>query len=328
MTQPRAAYRITVDGVDITRRVRPVLSSLSLNDKQRDEADELEIRIDDTDGLTELPRRGVSIRVSIGWEGEGMVDKGSFTVDEVSHEGPPDAVVIRARSVDLTGKARTRRGRSWHQTTLGAVVQDLARGQGLQARISPELASRPVAHLDQVGESDVHLLTRLASRHDATATVKGGALLFLKIGKGQTAAGDPLPTFTIQRRDTDTHNFTMQDRERYTGVHAEWHDKGTGTRKRVQAGSSSNSKALRRVYHSESEAMQHANAEHDRTRRGEHKLTLKLGRGNPDLASEMIGRVSGWRREIDDIRWMITSVTHTITGSGGFETSVELETAL
>jgi phage protein D len=327
-TPPRAAWRLTVDGRDIGDTVRPILVSITHTDRQRGEADELEIRLVDKDGAIALPRRGVICTLAIGWQGEGLVDKGAYVVDEVGHEGPPDVIAIRARSVDLTRDARKRRSRSWHQTTLGAVVRDLAAAQGLQARISPALASVAVPHLDQVGESDVHLLTRLASRHDATATVKGRALLFLRIGEAKTAGGAALPEFRIQRSDTDRHSVTFADRDRYSGVHAEWHDKTTGTRKTVQAGSPQNSKALRRVYHSETEAQQHAEAEFRRHKRAEARMSLTLARGDPALAAEQILRLSGWRPEIDDVRWLIASVTNTLDGSGGLRTSLELETAV
>lgn len=332
-TQPRAAYRITIDGVDITPRIRgamangrPRLVSLHVSDRQRGEADEVEIRIDDTDGIVEIPRKGVMCRVWIGWEGGALVDKGTFKVDESGHEGPPDTVVIKARSVDLTNQARNRRSRSWHQTTLGAVIGDLAAAQGLKVRISPDLASIAVQHLDQVGESDVHLMTRLAKQHDATATVKGGALIFMRIGGGTTADGKALPSFTIRRSENDTHTYTKADRERYSGVEAEWHDKATGTRKVVRSGSASNAKRLRRVYHSEAEAQQHASAEYRRHHRADAKLSLRLARGDALLSTESIGRVAGWKAEIDATRWLIVSVEHTIDGAGGFSTSVELET--
>ncbi|MFD0726975.1 contractile injection system protein, VgrG/Pvc8 family [Lysobacter brunescens] len=326
-TQPRSAYRLTIDGQDITGRVRPILSSLSISDRQRGEADELEIRLDDTDGKIEIPRKGVVCRVAIGWEGQALVDKGAFVVDETGHEGPPDTVVIRARSVDLTNQARNRRNRSWHQTTLGAVIRDLAASQGLQPRISADLAQIPVAHLDQVGESDVNLMTRLAKQHDATATVKGRALIFLRIGKGTTASGAALPGFTIERSNCGRHNVTFADRDRFSGVHAEWHDKASGTRKKVQVGDGKNSKGLRRVYHSESEARQHADAEYRKHQRGEARMSVTLSRGDANLSAEMIGRARGWRPEIDSIRWLAASVNHTLTGSGGFETTLELEKA-
>lgn len=39
----------------------------------------------------------------------GLVDKGSFKVDEVAHSEAPDVVTIRARSVDFTSDLKTRR---------------------------------------------------------------------------------------------------------------------------------------------------------------------------------------------------------------------------
>jgi len=54
-------------------------------------------------------------------------------------------------------------------------------------------------HLDQTDESDLNFLTRLAKEHDALATVKGQALLFIGKGEGKTASGLPMPPLPITR---------------------------------------------------------------------------------------------------------------------------------
>ena len=111
-TPGSVAWRVNLDGRDLTDRIRPRLLDLTLTESRGDEADQLDLRIHDHDGRLEIPRRGVDIVVAIGWEGAALVDKGRFRVDEAQHEGAPDIITVRARSADLTAELRTRKERS------------------------------------------------------------------------------------------------------------------------------------------------------------------------------------------------------------------------
>jgi phage protein D len=320
------AWRVVLDGQDLTERFRPRLLDLTLSEARGGEADQLDLRIHDHDGRMALPRRGVELSVAIGWADAGLVEKGTFRVDEVEHSGSPDILTIRARSADLTHPMRTRRERSWHDVTLGNVVRNLAGEHGLQARIAPALASIGIAHLDQTGESDVHLLTRLGRQYDAVATVKAGSLIFLPIGSGTTASGEPLPSPLLRRQDGDQHRYALADRDAYSGVRAYWNDKPGAQRKSVLVGESGNAKRLRQTYSSEAEAKRHAQAEWNRARRGAATFAYTLALGRADLFPEQKVRVSGFKTEVDDTTWLIAKATHSITGSGGFTTQLELET--
>lgn len=320
------AWRVILDGMDLTDRFKPRLLDLTLTESRGGEADQLDLRIHDHDGRLALPRRGVELSMAIGWVDAGLIDKGIFRVDEVEHSGSPDMITIRARSVDLSHPMRTRRERSWHQVTLGDVVRTLAGEHGLQARIAPALASIAIAHLDQTGESDVHLLSRLGQRYDAVATVKSGSLLFMPIGSGATASGEPLPSALITRGDGDKHRYSLADRDTYSGVRAYWNNKPGANRKSVLVGDSGNAKRLRETYNSEAEAKEHAKAEWARVKRGAAKLDYTLALGRADLYPEQKLRVRGFKPEIDDTGWLIAKATHNISGSGGFTTQLELET--
>ena len=104
------------------------------------------------------------------------MDKGTFEVDEVEHQGAPDRISIRARAAEMRREMRTRKEKSWHDTNIGAIVETIARQNNLTPRVDPGLAAIKVEHIDQTGESDLHFLTRLAKKHDAVATVKKGHL--------------------------------------------------------------------------------------------------------------------------------------------------------
>nr|DAE47895.1 MAG TPA: tail protein [Caudoviricetes sp.] len=118
--QPQADYRITLDGRDLSRLIAPSLISLSFKESRSDEADTIDLVIDDSKNTFAIPKRGANIKVAIGWVGEPLVDKGTFSVDEVEHSGTPDILTIRARSASMTNQMHERREQSLHAQTIGS----------------------------------------------------------------------------------------------------------------------------------------------------------------------------------------------------------------
>lgn len=216
------AYMLTLDGADITQNFSDRLIGLTMTDNRGFEADQLDIALDDTDGLVELPPRGASLTLWLGWQGSALVNKGSFTVDEIEHRGAPDTLTIRGRSADFRGTLNSRREQSWHDTTLGVIVETIAQRNKLTASVTDALKAIAIPHIDQTQESDAAFLSRLAERNGASVSVKAGKLLFLKAGSAMTASGKPIPQMTVERGDGDRHQFAIADREAYTGVTAKW----------------------------------------------------------------------------------------------------------
>lgn len=205
----------------------------SLTDNRGFEADQLELRLDDTDGLLDLPPRGAEVQVWLGFAHSGLIYKGAYTVDEVEHSGAPDTLSIRARSADLRAGLSTQRKRSWHDTTLGEIIRAIAAENDLQPVISPRLETQHIEHIDQTNESAVNLLTRLAEQFDAIATVKDGKLLFFNAASGSSISGKILPAVTITRESGDRHLFSIADRESYNAVKATYNDIDAGVKGEV-----------------------------------------------------------------------------------------------
>lgn len=88
---PVPAYQVLVDGKDISATIRPRLMSMTITDNRGFTADTIELTLDDSDGLLDMPRRGATLRALIGWQGQALVDKGTYKIDEVEHSGAPDA---------------------------------------------------------------------------------------------------------------------------------------------------------------------------------------------------------------------------------------------
>ena len=220
-----ADWRVTLDGKDMSDRLRPRLVSLSLSEKRGDEADQLDIVLSDTDGMLGIPKEGAVLAVQLGWKqgrdvATGLIDKGSFKVDDVSHSGPPDQITIKARAADFTSQIRNRREQSWKNTTLGAVLKDVAGRNGLTLKVAKDLASIALPSISQSRESDIAFLRRLGRENDAVATIKDKHLIFARKGAGTTTSGKALPTLTIRRTDGDRHNWQRQKRDGQEGVTA------------------------------------------------------------------------------------------------------------
>lgn len=325
---PVPAFRITVDGNDIAMRIAPRLMSLQLTDNRGLEADQLSITLSDHDGLLTIPPRGAVIRLWLGWSDTGLVDKGSYIVDETEHSGAPDVLSIRARSADLRKGLKTKRERSWSTTTLGKVLRDVALGNGLTAKIAGTLDSQTIHQLDQANESDANLLTRLGEDFDAVATVKAGCLVCLPAGGGKTVSGLSLPHITLIRRDGDQHRFLQADRNSYDGVRAYFYDVNSTKKQEAIAGGGENLKDLRHTYSDRQSALRAARAELNRLQRGSATLSYTLAKGLPDLIPELTYTLQGVKAEIDEIIWYGGNVQHSLTDSSGYTVSLELESKL
>ncbi|MGL6093949.1 MAG: phage late control D family protein [Pseudomonas paracarnis] len=325
---PVPAFRLSVDGLDIAQKISPRLMSMELTDNRGVEADQLTITLSDHDGLLTIPPKGAVLRLWLGWSDTGLVDKGTYTVDETEHSGAPDVLSIRARSADLRKGLKTKRERSWSNTTLGEVLGDIAIGNNLTATIAGALDGLPILQLDQANESDANLISRLGEEFDAVASVKAGCLLCLPAGGGKTASGLDLPHITLTRIEGDQHRYLQADRDSYDGVRAYYYDVNSAKKQEAIAGGGDNLKDLRHTYSDQQSALRAARAEFRRLQRGSATLSYTLAMGRPDLIPELTYTLQGVKAEIDEIIWYGGNVQHSLTADGGYTVSLELESKL
>lgn len=317
------------DGTDLSDRINPRLTTLQLTESREDQADKLEVTLQNADGALAPLRKGVILQLDLGWlRGAdvipGLVNKGRFTVDEVEKAGPPDVVTIRARSADLGGRFRKRRSTLHKQTTLGAVVARVARANGYRAAVHPSLAGRPIDLIEQAGKSDMAFLRDLGKRFDATATVKDRTVIFAPISSGQTASGAALPPLRLTRQSGWTWRFTEAQREENDGAEAQYHDPASARRRTARAGGRANPRRLRRTYASQAEAQAAADAQHSRQQRGSYTFDYDLALGDPAIVPTRPVQLQGWDSQIDGIRWTVKEATHS-WGPEGLKTRITLE---
>ncbi|WP_306309485.1 phage late control D family protein [Xenorhabdus yunnanensis] len=229
----KPAFRLEINNKDISGKIQSRLISLTLTDNRGLESDQLDIELDDADGMLSLPRRGDVLTLELGWHGHSLTPKGKFVVDEIEHVGAPDRLTIRARSADFRGDLNVKRENSYHKQTLENIVSTIAARNQLKFQISKELQGISM-HIDQTNESDVSFLTRIAKQEGAIASVKNGELLFVLQGQNKTASGQAILPVLITRESGDSHRFSLSDREAYTSVVAQWQDTRIATKQTVK----------------------------------------------------------------------------------------------
>jgi len=325
---PFPIYRLEVDGNDISPLVVDRLISLSIKDNRGLVVDSVDIELDDSDGQLEIPPEGAIIQVWIGWSNTGLVDKGKYKVESVTHRGAPDVLSISAFSNDVSEGLKQKRERSFSNKTIQVIFETVGAEYALKTIVHNTLANRVISYIAQ-NESDANLITRIADEHDAIATVKNGHLILLPRGASQTVSGLPLPTAQIFRSDGDGHNYTTgTGTDRITGVKAFYYDAGKSKKLYVVIGDNEeNLKEIRYVHRDKKTAELACQAEFNRCKRSSQKLSYTFAFGQPELIPEQEFVFTGLKPQIDDIVWLGTNVTHNLTDSG-FTTSVELEVQL
>ena len=325
---PTPVFRLTVDDKDIAKPISLRLISIELTDNRGIEADQLSITLSDHDGLLAMPPKGAIARFWLGWSDTGLVFKGTYIIDEIEHSGAPDILSIRARSADLRKSLKAKRERSWGATTLGAVIRDIAMGNGLKAIISNALSALSILQLDQANESDANLISRVGEEFGAVVSIKAGCLLCFPAGGGKTASGLELPHITLTRADGDQHRYLQADRDSYDGVRAYFYDVNSAKKQEAIAGGGENLKDLRHTYSDRQAALRAARAEFNRLQRGTATLGYTLARGRPDLMPELTYTLQGVKHEIDEIIWTGGNVQHSVSPDNGYTTTLDLESKL
>ncbi len=306
---------------DITARLEARLMTLTVADAAGIEADRLTLTLDDRAGDADIPRKGQTLEVALGWHGRRLVEQGRWVVDGVDLSSPPSTLRVSARSADLTASIKAPRTRDWRETTVGAIVAEIAAAHGLAARVAPALAGVAVPHMSQTSESDLHLLTRLARRMDALAKIGGGAIVFAPRGAALTVSGKALPAARIAGRELSAWRWRLEDRGSWASCAALWHDFDGAGRRRVETSADLPQFEIGEPFAAEDVARRAAHARLAELRRGALTLDLDIAVARPEIFAETPLDVSGLRDGVDG-RWIASRVEHRLSPSG-FTTRIE-----
>jgi len=190
----RPSFSIIANGLDISGEITRRLVSMDITDTVDETSDGITIVLEDTTQSLALPKSGARLEVSLGWNGDNS-KIGTFIVDEVGIEGPPDIITITGSSTPFVngsgGDASFlgKKTRSWDGKTIGEIVETIAAECGLTPVVDNTLKNVLIPHIDQLNESDANLLVRIARRYGGILKPAEGRLILSAEEGGKTTSG-------------------------------------------------------------------------------------------------------------------------------------------
>lgn len=188
MPIPRqATVTVLIDGIDITNDISGDIISLTYTDVESGEADTISLSVHDRDGKwigPWYPEIGTPIQAKIkvtNWNtGEPELDCGEFKIDACVPSGPPDVFTIKAGSIPISSNLkREEKTRSWEDTTLEKIAQDIAGDAGMELvyEVKSEIQ---LDRIDQQQQSDMSLLLSICHKYGVALKANNNELVLFE----------------------------------------------------------------------------------------------------------------------------------------------------
>lgn len=312
-----AEYRIEIDGKDVTvtwARERRLIS-VEVLDQEGESSDSCTLELDDRPPHVVWPPEGARLRLWLGTSSADLVDMGSFTLDAPRASSPPDRLSVSGHAANFvnTGHGlplQTQRSRTWEAVSLGNMVDTIAQEHNLLPRVQSQLSGELVDPVEQLWESDLAFLRRIAKRYDARVRVKGasghpgGAL--------EVVGGGPqLPQAVLSRADVEQWSAPLGGRIKAGSVTAFFYNPKTGASGSKTAGKGPPHLVSTEAFDTPASARAHAKARLKDTERHSAQISITLTQLRADIASGTPVALAGFRSEIDTV-WNVVQARHTV----------------
>ena len=283
-------FSIVADDKDITDLLSARLISLNISDETGLVSDKAEILLDNRDNILDIPPRGTTLKIYLGYDKENLSLMGSFIVDNISLSSPPSKLRIIAKASygndkNLSNKIRSPKNRSWHEYSLVGIISKIATEHKFTSLIDEYFEQIYIAHIDQTNESDLSFLTNFARDYDAFIKFVAGKLIFAKKNKGATITGKELPKLELSENQITSWRLNILDRGKFGKVIAKYHDFATAKEKKVTIGNDEPYYEMRYTFTDQNRALEAAKAKLAEFERGITKLEISLP-GNPILSAQ------------------------------------------
>lgn len=182
----RAMLVLQYNGKDVSKDIAKSLTGFQYNDAASGSLDDISISLEDTGRNWQgawVPSEGDRIHATIrtiNWDAANEIKKlplGTFEVDSIEFNGPPDTVAIKAVSLPISSEIRMQQSsRAWEKTNLNTVAAEVAKRAKLKLLYRAE-DNPSYDHLEQTEQSDLSFLLETATREGIAIKVSNGTLV-------------------------------------------------------------------------------------------------------------------------------------------------------
>jgi len=316
---------LTYSGVNITADVSEMVLAIRYIDRVDGTSGELEIELEDSTKLWQgpwYPAIGDIVSLQIGYSSELLLDCGTFQIDELELDGPPDVMKLRCLAAYITTAMRTANTVAYENVGIVEIAAQVAAKYGLTLVTASSESESDItfARLTQRRQMDLEFLKRLAREHNFDFTVRAGQLIFY-----ERAALEVVPAATLISR-SDTLRFAFRNRARriYASAEFSYFDPDTKeliTQSVAADGPSPTSDTLKIVARCENAEQAQVKAE---AALHLHNMVLVdasiEGPGNTVLVAGNNVQLSGWGAL--DGKYLIETAKHHIGRATGYTTAI------
>ena len=228
MTDPRETkltLLFTESKTDATNDVMPDLLSISYDDREADQADEISLTVKDEKGKwagSWKPDGGETIRAYIKGSTCPKLFCGKFYVDSMRVSGSPRVCEIRAVSIPLKAPIRRRLvTKAWENYTLKGILKEIAAKAEIYFYFEVE-EDPEYDRLDQKEESDLAFLSRLCQ--DAGLSIKVTDDTIVIFDQSRYEKMEPVCEVELGVSDVLSWDFQTTQSDTYKSCVVSWRD--------------------------------------------------------------------------------------------------------
>lgn len=317
---------------NITADISQFLLDATYTDVLEGESDSLEISLSDTEGRwlnAWYPTHGDSISLSLGYQNAPLLACGDFEIDEISLDGMPDVVKIKALAAGVKRAVRTHNGKAYENTNLRDIANVVAKRNKL--KLLGMIEPIAIGRVTQVFETDLTFLKHIAAEYGYSFSIRGANLTFFKRAglKAEPAI------LSLARPDLASYSFKDKVHGVVAAASVNYHDPKTKLTRIVvaQDGTATSNKSSSNKTSADTLKL-NIKAENDL--QAKHKATAALDRANEDQTVanfSLMGNVklvAGVNIMVTsfgkmDGKYQVVKSTHTFSRSGGYGTDIELK---
>jgi phage protein D len=320
-----AAWQLQYLGKNITEDVIGMVTDIVYTSKCDGASSDLDIKIEDSQKLWQgpwYPAKDDILSLFIGYSDQQLVSCGSFQVDEIELEGPPDVFHLKCLTSYITPSLRTPNTAPYENQTLEQIATTVAKRHGLTVVGTVGQLNVTFLRKTQKQENDLAFLRRIANQYNYAFTIKGSQMVFT----ARSALEQQAPSWLVARQNETKFSFKDKSHGTYQAAQVNYFDPHTKNLITATAASTvpnatgDTLKIRDRVENGQDAQAKAAAAIHKANMTSVTAAITTVG--STLLAAGSTGNLAGWG-EFDGT-YLIETAKHKLTRANGYQTELEL----